>query len=288
MEGILRPGSVVVGVDTSSAAMTALDWAAQYAQAVRAPIHLVHGFSHDRPDLGFGMGADAEALLAAGDRVLSRAVNRIQLRDKMIQVTTSHCDGYPSAALVRASADARIVVVGSQGDSLLHLSSLGETAHQVAIHAASPVAVIRKDSGLESAFNRVTVGVDRSDDSRAALEWAFDEAERTDSEVLAVHAWQPHDAKDPSLGHADWASYTEMCRNHIEGAIAAQQARHPGVKVITEIFQGNPTRALLTESHSSDTVVVGARGTGGFPGLHMGRVAGDVLRHAASPVVIVR
>ncbi|NNG39661.1 universal stress protein [Flexivirga sp. ID2601S] len=287
MEGTLQTGSIVVGVDTSTSSMTALDWAAEYAQTTHAPIHLVHGFSHDRPDLVFNMGADPEDLYAAGERVLVRARNRIQLRDRMIQVSTSHPDGYPAAALVRASAHAAMVVLGSHGDSMLHISSLGETAHQVAAHAACPVAIIRKDSAVESAFGRITVGVDRSDLSATALAWAFAEAERTGAEVLALHAWQPRDAKDPGLGSADWASYTAACRSQIEGAIAEQQAQHPKVKVLTEISDGNPTRSLVRESHASDAVVIGARGSGGFEGLLLGRVARDVLGHATCPVIVM-
>lgn len=285
MEGLLQPGSVVVGIDTSTSSMTALDWATDYAKATRSPIHLVHGFSHDRPDLVFNMGAEPEKLYASGERVLTRGFNRIQLRDKLIHVTTSHADGYPAAALVRASSHASLVVVGSHGDSMLHVSSLGETAHQVAAHAACPVAVIRKES--ETAYGRITVGVDRSEHSRKALGWAFEQAERTATDLHVLHAWQPRDAKDPGLGSADWQTYTAQCRAQIEESVADQQRRHPAVKVLTEIADGNPTRALINESHESDLIVIGARGAGGFEGLVLGRVAVDVLTHATCPVLVM-
>lgn len=286
MEGNLRPGSIVVGVDTSQASMVALDWATTHAQLTRSPMHLLHGFSPDRPDWAFGMGADDDHFKRAGERVLNRARNRIQLRDRMIQVTTGLTTSYPAAAMVRASSLASLVVVGSHGDSLLHISSIGETAHQIAGHAACPVAVVRKGSSSESEYHRITVGIDHSDQSSRALSWAFDEAERTGSEVFAVHAWQPRDAQDPTLGAADWDSYAERCRGFVEGRIAEQQARHPGVKVRTEVLQGNPTRTIVTESESSDVVVLGTRGDGGFDGLHLGRVARDALGHAHCPVVL--
>lgn len=287
MNGTVLPGSIVVGVDTSTSSMIALDWATQEAKATRSPMHLIHGFSHDRPDLIFNMGAEPADLYASGERVLVRARNRIQLRDRMIQVSSSHPEGYPAAALVRASKGARMVVVGSHGDSMLHISSLGETAHQVAAHAACPVAVVRKESDAGAAFGRITVGVDRSQDSADALAWAFDAAERSGSEVLAMHAWQPKDARDPGLGAADWPTYTAQCRSHIEQVIADQQAQHPQVKVVTDIADGNPTKTLLSESHASDLIVIGARGSGGFEGLALGRVARDVLAHAGCDVVLM-
>ncbi|WP_186526183.1 universal stress protein [Leekyejoonella antrihumi] len=287
MEGTLRPGSIVVGVDTSQASMIALDWATTLAQQTRAPMHLIHGFSPDRPDWAFGMGADDDHFHRAGERVLNRARNRIQLRDRMIQVSTGLTGSYPAAAMVRASALASMVVVGSHGDSLLHISSIGETAHQIAGHAACPVAVVRTDLNLENEYRRILVGVDRSELSGKALGWAFSQAERINAEVLAIHAWQPRDAQDPGLGSAEWPSYADACREMIESKIADQRAQHPGVKVMTEVFQGNPTRALVTESHASDLVVLGARGDGGFDGLHLGRVARDALSHSTCPVVVM-
>lgn len=285
MEGQVQPGSVVVGIDTSTSSMTALDWATDYAHTTHSPIHLVHGFSHDRPDLVFNMGAEPEKLYAAGERVLTRGRNRVLLKDPRIQVTISHPDGYPAAALVRASAHAKLVVLGSHGDSMLHISSLGETAHQVAAHSRCPVAVIRKDS--DSAYGRITAGVDRSPYSRKALGWAFDEAVRTEADLRVIHIWQPDDAKDPGLGKADWQAYMASARSQIEAAVADQQAKHPSVKVQTELVDGNPTRTLVDKSHDSDMVVIGARGIGGFEGLTLGRVAVDLLSHATSPVLIM-
>lgn len=286
MEGSVQPGSIVVGIDTSTSSIAALDWAADYAKSTHSPVHLLHGFSHDRPDLIFNMGAEPAQLYAAGERVLTRGRNRVLLKDMRIHVTTAHPDGYPAGALVRASAHAQLVVLGSHGDSMLHISSLGETAHQVAAHAKCPVAVIRQEPD-SAAYGRITAGVDRSTLSRKALAWAFDEAERTGADLHVIHVWQPDDAKDPGLGSADWKSYMATARAQIEASVAGQQAKHPSVKVLTELVNGNPTRALVDKSHESDIIVVGARGNGGFEGLTLGRVAVDLLSHASSPVLIM-
>ncbi len=286
MEGNLRPGSIVVGVETSGASMTALDWAVSQAQQTRSPIHLLHGFSPDRPDWAFGMGADQDHFSRSGERVLNRARNRIQLRDRMIQVTTGITSSYPAAAMVRASSLAGLIVVGAHGDSLLRVSSIGETAHQVAGHASCPVVVVRNPRDGDNAFHRITVGIDHSDQSARALDWAFKQAELSGSEVYALHAWQPRDAHDPNLGSADWDTYARRTREFVEHRIAAESANHPGVKVHTEVVQANATRTLVDESETSDVVVLGTRGDGGFEGLHLGRVARDLLSHANCPVVV--
>jgi nucleotide-binding universal stress UspA family protein len=38
----------------------------------------------------------------------------------------------------------------------------------------------------------------------------------------------------------------------------------------------------------ADLVIVGSRGHGGFPGLHVGSVATQIITHAPCPVLIVR
>ncbi|WP_158607504.1 universal stress protein [Flexivirga caeni] len=285
MEGSVQPESVVVGVDTSTSSLTALDWAIAFAHETQSAIHLVHAFSHDHPDLAFNMGTGAEDLRAVGDEVIEHAIDRIRLQDNDIHITIARSGGYPAAALVRASRNARIVVVGALGDSLSRLSPLGETAHQVAAHSQCPVAVIRPSSGSD--YGRITVGVDRSDGSHKALDWAFTRAEQTGRELLVLHAWQPRDAEDPALGVASWEEYTTQCRSDIGASVADQQSRHPSVKVLTEIADGKPVRRLIELAHSSDLVVVGARGHGGFESLALGRVAGEVLGHAPSSVVAV-
>ncbi|WP_050669208.1 universal stress protein [Luteipulveratus halotolerans] len=237
-------------------------------------------------EVGWGEGSTYDAAREAGEHLLSRARNRVQLRDRTVQVSTSHPESFPAAPLIRASENALMVVVGSHGDSLAHFGTLGATALQVASHAASPVAVVRQEHE-HGTFGRVTVGVDRVDD--AALGWAFDEAARLDAELLALHAWQPRDARDPGLVHdASWSDYARRCAEVIGERVEQHQRTHPDVKVRTEISQGNPSKILVHESHSSDVLVVGPRGAGGFPGLPLGHVAQGVVTRSGCPVVIAR
>jgi nucleotide-binding universal stress UspA family protein len=51
---------------------------------------------------------------------------------------------------------------------------------------------------------------------------------------------------------------------------------------------GRPTTALLTISDQAALIVLGARGTGGFPGLLIGSVSAQLAAHARCPVAVVR
>jgi nucleotide-binding universal stress UspA family protein len=54
------------------------------------------------------------------------------------------------------------------------------------------------------------------------------------------------------------------------------------------IGTGSPQRGLLAVAKEAAMIVVGARGIGGFAGLLMGSVSGQLAEHAACPVAVVR
>ncbi|WP_405578407.1 universal stress protein [Streptomyces sp. NBC_01092] len=63
--------------------------------------------------------------------------------------------------------------------------------------------------------------------------------------------------------------------------------RYPGVEVRGEQVDGAPAAALLAAAHDAGLLVVGTRGTGGFPGLAVGSVALRMAAAALCPVVLV-
>ena len=56
-----------------------------------------------------------------------------------------------------------------------------------------------------------------------------------------------------------------------------------------ELREGTPVTALLEaiEELRADVIVLGRRGTGGFPGLQLGSTSALVAQHASCPVVLV-
>jgi nucleotide-binding universal stress UspA family protein len=146
-------------------------------------------------------------------------------------------------------------------------------------------------------MNEIVVGVDGSEESRAALAWAVEEGRLRQAPVLAIHAWEvpmvpaPTGLVPPSVEvvgdltelQEDAASLVEMMVQEIAGDAADVEIRPLTV-------EDKPVNALLDAAERNDAqmIVVGSRGHGGFVSLLIGSTSDQVARHATCPVVIHR
>ena len=139
----------------------------------------------------------------------------------------------------------------------------------------------------------ILVGIDGSDHSLRALEWAIREAavRQAPLTVLTVHQavagyWTGAAMSypgDPGLTH--WAR--EMAQKQTDAVLeqVGSQSRPPSVTVRS--VTGFPAEELLQAAADADLVVVGSRGAGGFKRLLMGSVSTQVAHHAPCPVVVI-
>ena len=139
----------------------------------------------------------------------------------------------------------------------------------------------------------IIVGIDGSDNSLNALEWAVREAgvRGTSLTVLAVHPvprnyWTGNPEHYPTD-----TPETEAIRRAAEEAVqkTVGQVGDPGPTSVTvRAVSGVPAQELVNASPGADLVVVGSRGGGGFARMVLGSVASQVTRHAEAPVVVIR
>ncbi|MFE1288491.1 universal stress protein [Streptomyces sp. NPDC058751] len=134
----------------------------------------------------------------------------------------------------------------------------------------------------------VTVGLDGSPESLAAVEWAAREARLRGLPVRLVNVWEPDPgplAQAPLLGaetHQHWSE--RIPREAAEGV----RARHPGVHVTVEQLSGRPAEVLLKAADDAELLVLGTRGLSGVGGFMVGSVGLAVVAHVGRPVVLVR
>lgn len=118
----------------------------------------------------------------------------------------------------------------------------------------------------------LVVGIDGSEASLEAVDWAADEAVRHDVPLRLVHAASAdHDASDLV-------------------AAARERARKsaPAVRLSSEVLAQDAASALVSDGRNALALVVGSRGLGGLAGLLLGSVGLAVAAHADCPVVVVR
>lgn len=135
---------------------------------------------------------------------------------------------------------------------------------------------------------RIVVGVDGSDLSIHALQWALNQASATGAEVEAVYAWTVPSSYGMAplvLGDEDIVGEAEKL---LENTVDRARAEHPDVPVRRRVMHGHPAAALLERAKGADLLVVGSHGHGGFVGALVGSVSQYCVAHATCPVVVVR
>lgn len=130
----------------------------------------------------------------------------------------------------------------------------------------------------------IVVGVDGSEGSRLALEWALGEARARNQPVKVILAWsyldQPGGDFDPSFGEED-------ARRVLDEMVEGVAGDDSDVEIERIAVCELPSRALLEACEGAAMVVVGSRGLGGFKSLLLGSVSHQVAQHAPCPIVIV-
>ena len=143
-------------------------------------------------------------------------------------------------------------------------------------------------------IEHIVVGVDGSDSSRHALEWAYDEAAHHGASLIVVTTWHPPALPmTPPYGSIPPEDYGDQPRREalelLERFTSELVPKDPVVDVHTSVEEGkNPAKVLIERSKEADLVVVGSRGHDGFVGMLLGSVSQHLVAHAECPVVVVR
>lgn len=297
---LLAGAPVVVGVDGSAHALTAVEAAVRIAVARNRPLRVLHAFVWPQmyPPMAPSMapvplpldpyGASEASLRRDGEQVVAQAEAHARRCDPRVRVRGDLLTGGASAVLVDQSRDAAMLVVGGRGRGGFADLLLGSVAAQVAAHAACPVVVIR---GNVRAAGAVVVGVDGSPTSTAAIAFAADEAEWRHASLLAAHAWTAPVSTGPGdmlplVYDVDKVEAEE--RRVLSESVAGLGESHPDVPVEQRLVHGRAAEFLNDLSREAQLVVVGSRGHGGFTGLLLGSVSRALVHHAGCPVAVVR
>jgi nucleotide-binding universal stress UspA family protein len=133
----------------------------------------------------------------------------------------------------------------------------------------------------------VVVGIDGSECSTGALEWAASYAQATGTPVRAVAVWSYPTPYEFDVGGGDWDRESE-CTKTAEKQVASVATRHPGLEIDLEVVNGHAAKVLVDASANAALLVVGTRGHGGFVDLMIGSTSTHCVHSAHCPVVVYR
>jgi len=281
----------VAGVDGGPDGLRAANYAASVAASRGQGVRLVH--AHHVPQRlnavlpYYGM----EEFREAGDIVLRDAEGHVRRATPDLDVEVELIASEPARSLVRASKEASLVVVGRSSRHGVDRALGGSVSTAVAARANAPVASVPGTWTAGRHDSRIVLGVDGSKRASAAARYAFAEASRDGSSLMVVNVWETparwEVALPPSIESLDpdWLIHAQQ---ELSAHMAGLQADYPDVKVSYVVERGHsPADLLVARAEGSAAIVIGARGTGGVPGLDLGWTARSVLSHSTVPVIVV-
>ncbi|MEX2293958.1 MAG: universal stress protein [Acidimicrobiales bacterium] len=285
-------GTIVVGVDGSDGAASALRWAVMQGRLRGWPIEAVLAWGFlDQHHTILGERFDPQYAPDDAKQALDSYVEAAIGATDAATVERRIVSDLPARALLHAAAGAELLVVGARGLGGFRGLLLGSVSQRCLHESTCPVAVIRLDDAgdLRDAPQRVVVGIDGSRVARPALHWAIGEARAREAVLEVVHAWQPPFVGGfPMTGTTiDYSAFEDAARQAV--AVTLDEADLTGLKHPVEqtVVSLGASTALLEAGRRAQMTVVGARGLGALTRMLLGSVSHQVTLHATNPVVVV-
>ena len=221
--------------------------------------------------------------------------------DVPVEVALEDTGDPPRAILERAcTLDVDLIVMGSHGRSGYERLLLGSVTEKVLHKAPCPVMVVPHRAEHPTPvgdvqFRRILCGIDFSDCSLAALEYALSVAEEADAQLTLVHVIETRsyfNALPPQV------ALTLAQINAEEGAHVAARLQalvpesvRPFCTIRTTVTHGHhgwTDIVRLGIEGNADLIVLGAHGHGTVERTLFGSTTHRVLRDAPCPVLTVR
>jgi nucleotide-binding universal stress UspA family protein len=277
--------SVVVGLDQSAGARSALEWAAAEAALRGAPLIIATAWSGLAIEAGEAYQPNiAEPVHRAAITFLEEAAADMRNLHPGLDVDTALMPEAPVDGLIGLAQDAGLVVVGRRGLNAFLSTLLGSVSQQLVSHSPVPVVVVPETPPPAGEHAPVVVGVAR--EVIEPLEFAFAEAETRGAPLIAVRAWT---LSNPYVA-ASAEAVTEIEADEdreLRSLVDAVHRRHPSVQVTTQVEFSTAEAAMINAAEGASLVVLGRHRRHARYGLPLGRVPHRVLHLSGLPVAVV-
>lgn len=289
---------VVIGIDFSETSIAAAHWAVRRF-APGAEVVLVHVVSVPEPPRFLrGRFPPPDTLLStarAGAETRLREMSK-SLGAERIWLEIRAGEACEQLAEVAATYEADVIVAGRHGERPGLWGHIGSTAEMLVRSSKVPVLLA---TGVRDAKARhILVAIDDSGVAASAAAWARYLAARDEARVTALHVVSTA-ILGGVLAAAGGSGRHEAGEDETRTELRGEADRWIGSvlgggvpldRVASEVKFGHPGEEILAaaERHDSDLIVMGSHGGGLARRLFIGSVAGQVLRGARCPVLIVK
>ncbi len=289
---------IVCPVDFSEASQHALDHAVMVAGWYRARItalHVRHPAFLVEPTILF-------ADFAGGPRSIEDAEARLHHWLAPVRAAGIGCDVFVvdgsnvAGQVVDAAGriDADLIVLGTHGRSGFERLLLGSVTEKVVRTAPCPVITVPPPGVATSKlpFKRVLCGVDFSEPSTAALNFALSMAKESDSTLTLLHVLEFPEGEMSAFVPFDMASYrsavqTEATRRLVN--VITDDVR-TWCQPATKLAYGKPYVQILNAAREmhADLIVLGVHGRNALDVMMFGSTTNHIIRSATCPVLTLR
>lgn len=265
---------IIAGFDGSAESRGAVRWAAGRALALAKQLTVVGvvGPSSAHPDAAIGRGR------VAAEGEVGHLVWGLRSEFPALSASEMVLTGSPAAQLIELSNPQTMLVVATRGVGGVMGRVVGSVAEAVAEHATGPVVAVPRSIDGDLGEGSIVVGIDPGEGSSGALDFAIGAAHAEGRHLIQVTAHEPV-AFDPAAPIGVMALREAADRDPRTAGVDDGQVRR---------FDGRADRAILSQGDDSCTlIVVGRRGSGGYPSMGLGSTARRVLREAEIPVALI-
>ena len=288
---------VVIGMDFSDPAVAAARWTARHF-ARGAELVLVHAIHiPEPPSFLRARFPPADQLVETARQGADKRLRELSLSLGAKRIRLQVKVGRPAEEVARLAVEfgADLIVVGKHGERPAPWQRLGSTAERVLRFAHVPVLLA---TGVrDAAPSKFLVPLDDDAATPWVLQWAQFLGPRFAATVRALHvvsyAVLSHVLSVAAITRGAELSTAEVQEEFREETDRwVQRLVKTGFepeRVNCEVAFGDPAQEILVaaERLAPDLIVMGRSGAGRIRRALIGSVAGEVLRHATCPVLVV-
>ncbi|MGP4050401.1 universal stress protein [Streptomyces sp. 2A115] len=285
--------ALTVGLDGSPESLAAARWAADEAERRNLTLRLLHAWPLLAPEPTL-IPAEVDQNYWA-KRLMHNAQAELQAHHPGLTVVGNLVADDAQNALLQASSESEMLVLGSRGLTPVESYFLGDISMSVVARAERPVVLVRAERREEGrapesgSAGGVVVALKLHGPSDDLLEFAF-----TAAAVRGVPLRTVHGRSVPIHAYAPWGvdhtvthEVRQEAQKGLSQALRPWREKFPGVVVAEAIHLDSPARAVIAAAAGAELLVVGRRKHHPPLAPRLGPVAQAAAHHARCPVAVV-